>query len=54
MQIQSLYQVFTTLSDSRTARGKRFNQAGVLVAGHPRADLPAEQSAADQRLDRSL
>jgi hypothetical protein len=31
MQIQSLYDVYTTLPDSRTAQGKRFNQAGVLA-----------------------
>jgi hypothetical protein len=31
MQIQSLYDVYTTLPDSRTAAGKRFNQAGVLA-----------------------
>ena len=31
MQIQSLYDVYGTLPDSRTATGKRFNQAGVLA-----------------------
>jgi len=31
MQIQSLYDVYQTLPDSRTATGKRFNQAGVLA-----------------------
>jgi len=31
MQIQSLYDVYQTLPDSRTASGKRFNQAGVLA-----------------------
>jgi DDE_Tnp_1-associated len=31
MQIQSLYDVYTSLPDSRTAEGKRFNQAGVLA-----------------------
>jgi len=31
MQIQSLYELFTTLPDARTAEGKRFNQAGVLA-----------------------
>jgi hypothetical protein len=31
MQNQSLYDVYKTLPDSRTAAGKRFNQAGVLA-----------------------
>src|SRR5436190_24176324 len=31
MQIQSLYDVYQTLPDSRAATGKRFNQAGVLA-----------------------
>jgi hypothetical protein len=31
MQIHSLYDVYTALPDSRTAEGKRFNQAGVLA-----------------------
>lgn len=31
MQPQSLYQVYITLPDPRTAEGKRFNQAGVLA-----------------------
>jgi hypothetical protein len=31
MQIQSLYNVYQALPDSRTATGKRFNQAGVLA-----------------------
>ena len=31
MQIQSLYQLYTSLPDSRAATGKRFNQAGVLA-----------------------
>src|SRR6266545_3044859 len=31
MQIQSLYDVYQSLPDSRTASGKRFNQAGVLA-----------------------
>jgi hypothetical protein len=31
MQIQSLYDVYCALPDSRTAAGKRFNQAGVLA-----------------------
>ena len=31
MQIQSLYDVYTALPDSRTPEGKRFNQAGVLA-----------------------
>jgi hypothetical protein len=31
MQIQSLYDVYSALPDSRTAEGKRFNQAGVLA-----------------------
>src|SRR3954454_12940730 len=31
MHIQSLYDVYTALPDSRTAEGKRFNQAGVLA-----------------------
>jgi len=31
MQIPSLYDVYTALPDSRTAEGKRFNQAGVLA-----------------------
>src|SRR5215216_5313448 len=31
MQIQSLYDVYSALPDSRTATGKRFNQAGVLA-----------------------
>src|SRR5512140_2153152 len=31
MQIQSLYDVYRALPDSRTATGKRFNQAGVLA-----------------------
>jgi len=31
MQIQSLYDVYRSLPDSRTASGKRFNQAGVLA-----------------------
>jgi hypothetical protein len=31
MQIQSLYDVYTALPDSRTAAGKRFKQAGVLA-----------------------
>jgi hypothetical protein len=31
MQMQSLYDVYQTLPDSRTASGKRFNQAGVLA-----------------------
>src|SRR5215208_5037825 len=31
MHMQSLYDVYQTLPDSRTATGKRFNQAGVLA-----------------------
>src|SRR5215212_12128480 len=31
MQTQSLYDVYRALPDSRTATGKRFNQAGVLA-----------------------
>jgi len=31
MHIQSLYDVYQSLPDSRTASGKRFNQAGVLA-----------------------
>jgi DDE_Tnp_1-associated len=31
MQIQSLYDVYRSLPDSRAATGKRFNQAGVLA-----------------------
>jgi hypothetical protein len=31
MPIHSLYEVYQTLPDSRTASGKRFNQAGVLA-----------------------
>lgn len=31
MQSHSLYEVYRTLPDSRTAQGMRFNQAGVLA-----------------------